>query len=74
LSARGAFQQGKTNHPTIAKYFHEQKYWQRLGIHTDTRSLEERPWKEVWEYDIIMEEQHHAEQPKPNRNVRGGAR
>jgi len=67
---RGAFQQGKTHHPTVAKYFHEQKYWQRLGIHADARPLEERPWKEAWEYNIIMEEQHEAEKPKPKPTTR----
>jgi hypothetical protein len=54
----------------VAKYFHEQKYWQRLGIHADARPLEERPWKEAWEYGIIMEEQHEAEKPKPKPTTR----
>jgi hypothetical protein len=58
----------------MVKYLHEQKFWQRLGIHADSRPLDERPWREVWEYNIIMEEQSHSEKPKPNRQMRGGSR
>jgi hypothetical protein len=63
-----------TKHPTIAKYFHEQKYWMRLGIHADPRPLDERPWREVHEYDIIMDEQTEHEKPKSRPTMRGGSR
>ncbi len=65
---------GRSKHPTLVKYFHEQKYWSRLGIHADSRPLDERPWREVWEYDIIMDEQTEAEKPKKKSVMHGGPR
>jgi hypothetical protein len=56
MHVRGALQQGRSPHPTVAKFFREQDYWKRLGIHLDSRPLSERPTREVEEYEMIMAE------------------
>jgi hypothetical protein len=57
LTVRGSYQNGRTKHPTLIKYWEEKKFWHRLGIRTDPRPLEDRPWREVHEYGVIMEEE-----------------
>jgi len=45
----------------VAKFFREHDYWTRLGIHLDSRPLDDRPLREALEYDIIMDEIISAE-------------
>lgn len=46
---------GKTKHPTIAKFWRESAYHERLGITVDPRPLSKRPHKEVEEYEVLMQ-------------------
>lgn len=57
---------GKSAHPTIAKFWSERAWHEQLGVALDPRPLAERPWREVREYELIMqaEAQHHNEQAR----------
>ncbi len=69
-----AVRAGKSSHPTIAKAFSEQTYWQRYGIHVDPRPLRDRPWREIEEYRVLTEyliAHEQAEAAKAARAARG---
>lgn len=71
MEVRGALRLGRSRHPTIGKYSSEHEYWKRFGLHLDPRPLEDRPWLEVLQYDLITQEalavenESHKERPEP---------
>jgi len=46
---------GNTTHPTISKFWSERAWHEQLGVSVDPRPIHERPWREVREYELIMQ-------------------
>ena len=63
----GATRVGKTTDPTIAKFWSERAWHEQLGVSIDQRPVAERPWREVREYELLMQAEvqvHKSQQAK----------
>lgn len=57
-----------TTHPTIAKYWSERAWWEQLGLHIDERPLRQRPWREVVQYEVIMQAEAQVRRQEAHSN------
>lgn len=59
---------GKTSHPTIAKYWSERAWHEQLGVPVDPRPVSERPWREVVEYQRLMQMEAQVRQAEMKKH------
>jgi hypothetical protein len=55
-----------SRHPTITKAWRERAWWNEYGQRLDPRPLDERPWREVEEYETLRNYTLRYRPPQPS--------
>lgn len=65
LRLMGEIRQGKARTPSLVQFARREKFWTRLGLRLE--DLERMPYKEVEDYETIIELMAREEKAEANR-------